>query len=41
MKGLKREREREIEEGAEEISIVSEDEADGTDGVELKRQRIA
>ncbi len=41
MKGLKREREREIEEGAEEISLVSEDEADATDGVELKRQRIA
>lgn len=41
MKGLKREREREIEEGAEEISIVSEDEADASDGVELKRQRIA
>lgn len=41
MKGLKRDRETDIEDGADDVSIVSEDDADATDGVGLKRQRIA
>ncbi|KAL8688482.1 MAG: hypothetical protein Q9224_004870 [Gallowayella concinna] len=41
MKGLKREREVEVDAGADDISIVSEDDADAGEGVELKRQRVA
>ncbi|KAL8733960.1 MAG: hypothetical protein Q9166_001721 [cf. Caloplaca sp. 2 TL-2023] len=41
MKGLKREREVEMDKGPDDISIVSEDDADAADGVELKKQRIA
>ncbi len=42
MKGLKREREMNIgANGADDISIVSDDDADATEGVDLKRQRIA
>ncbi|KAL8798831.1 MAG: hypothetical protein Q9182_006353 [Xanthomendoza sp. 2 TL-2023] len=41
MKGLKREREVEVDEGADDISIASEDHADIGKGVELKRQRVA
>ncbi|KAL8884449.1 MAG: hypothetical protein Q9192_006842 [Flavoplaca navasiana] len=42
MKGLKREREMDMgANGADDISIASEDDADATDGVDSKRQRIA
>ncbi|KAI4132076.1 MAG: hypothetical protein LQ338_000934 [Usnochroma carphineum] len=41
MKGLKRGRDADLEQVADDISIISEGDVDGTEDVEVKRQRIA